>query len=157
MGFQFKMKKILEYKEGILDDEKKELARRNKLLQEAEARLQYLKQMVVKLQGELKEMYIGQIGPERLTKIEMYRQHIKDIRERQIPQQQIVIQQRQIEVEEQKENLRIAHMEVKKFEKLKERQLEEFKAEEASEERKNIDQIAGIMSARKIIMEQQNH
>lgn len=61
MGFKFKMQKILDHKIDILDDEKKELARRNKLLQEAINRLEELKQMIVNLQGELRSMYVGQI------------------------------------------------------------------------------------------------
>lgn len=153
MGFKFKLQKILEYREGILDDEKKELARRNKLLQEAIARLEQLKQMVIQLQNELRQMYVGHIGPERLTQIEMYRDHIKDIRERQIPQQQIVIQQRQLEVEEQKEVLRLANIEVKKFAKLKERKKEAYKEEAMLKEQKEIDGIAGIAAARKILLQ----
>ena len=152
MGFKFKMQKILEHREGILDDEKKEMARRNKLLQEAMARLEYLKQMIIQLQGELRQMYIGHIDQKKIANIELYREHIKDIKERQIPQQQIVIQQRQIEVEEQKEAVRLAHMEVKKFEKLKERQAAEYKAEEKSKEMKETDSVAGIAAARKIIV-----
>lgn len=154
MGFKFKMQRILDHRIDILDDEKKELARRNKLLQEAINRLEELKQMIVNLQGELRTMYVGQISQKTLSQIELYRAHIKDIRERQIPQQQIVIQQRQLEVEEQKEILRLAHMEVKKFEKLKEKQLEEYKAEEKAEETKTTDEIAGIKAARKIIMKE---
>jgi len=152
VGFRFKLQKILEYKEGLLDDEKKELARRNKLLQEAMAKLEWLKQRVVQLQGELRQMYTGNITQERLTQIEMYRDHIKDIRERQIPQQQIVIQQRQLEVEEQKEVVRLAHIEVKKFEKLKERQALEHKTESLLKEQKEADGIAGIAAARKLII-----
>ena len=152
MGFKFKLQKILEYKDGLLDDEKKELARRNKLLQEAMAKLEWLKHRVVELQGELRQMYMGNITQERLTQIEMYRDHIKDIRERQIPQQQIVIQQRQLEVEEQKEVVRLAHIEVKKFEKLKERQAAEHKAEMALKDQKEADGIAGIAAARKLLI-----
>jgi flagellar FliJ protein len=152
LGFKFNLQKILDFRIDALDDEKKELSKRNMLLREAEQRLEYLKQQVVQFEQELRQMYIGQISQERLTKIEMFRQHIKDIRERQIPQQQIVIQQRQLEVQEQKEKVRVAHMEVKKFEKLKEKKSDEYKEEEKLEEMKNIDQIAGIMMARKMIM-----
>ena len=154
MGFKYKLQRILDRRIDILDDEKKELARRNKLLQEAIARLEELKQMIITLQGELRQMSIGQIGQKALAQMELYRSHIKDIRERQIPQQQIVIQQRQLEVEEQQEVVRVAHMEVKKFEKLKERQAEEYKAEEKAKETKETDQIAGIKAARKIIMKE---
>jgi flagellar export protein FliJ len=57
-------------------------------------------------------------------------------------------------VEEQKEILRLANMEVKKFEKLKEKQLEEHKEEVKAKEIKETDEIAGIKSARKIIMKE---
>lgn len=146
-GFKFKLERIMNLKIEEEEEEKKKLVAIRKKLKEAQDHLQYLKDFCIQMEAQLREKQKGTV---KIHEIQLLHNHIRKVKEQDIPQQMILIQQIQIEEQEQFNKYMEARIEVKKFEKLKEKARKEYEEKELQEEAKLIDEIATIAAARKM-------
>lgn len=135
--FIFSMQNLLEIKEKLEDQEKNNYSQANLRLQEAEEKRQALQNRQQAAEQELKELMMSSL-------------HVLEIREKEeaveilkmyVRQQEIVVRQREQELEEARIRLSEAMKERKTFEKLREKAFEEFVAEENKKEQKEVDEL----------------
>lgn len=135
--FIFSMQNLLEIKEKLEDQEKNNYSQANLRLQEAEEKRQALQKRQQAAEQELKELMMSSL-------------HVLEIREKEeaveilkmyVRQQEIVVRQREQELEEARIRLSEAMKERKTFEKLREKAFEEFVAEENKKEQKEVDEL----------------
>lgn len=137
--FKFRLQSVLEFKEKIEEDEKRELARLKEIQKREEEHLNYLKSL--KVHRSLELMQKSAQGILNVEELQRYHLHIEKLKE-DIAQQEIKLQQIAMEVEQQRLKLLEATKEKKTYEKLKEKHYEEFLKEVEDEERKLIDELA---------------
>ena len=135
--FIFSMQNLLTMKEKLEEQAKNEFSQANMRLLEAEDELDRLNDRQQKAEFELREEVAG------LTDVRKIRQKedALEILKMYVRQQQMVVRQREIEVENARLKLQDAMKERKTFEKLREKAFEEFVAEENKKEQKEVDEL----------------
>lgn len=135
--FVFSMQNILNMKEKLEDQEKNNFAQANLRLQEAVAEQEELEQRLAeakkKLQKEVSDALDVRTIRSREDAVEILRMYVR--------QQILVVKQREKEVDVAREHLNEAMKERKTFEKLREKALEAFLAEENLREQKEVDEL----------------
>lgn len=135
--FVFSMQNILNMKEKLEDQEKNNFAQANLRLQEAVAEQEELEQRLAeakkKLQQEVSDALDVRTIRSREDAVEILRMYVR--------QQILVVKQREKEVDVAGEHLNEAMKERKTFEKLREKALEAFLAEENLREQKEVDEL----------------
>ena len=135
--FIFSMQNLLTMKEKLEEQAKNEFSQANMRLLEAEEELERLNDRQQKAEFELREEVAG------LTDVRKIRQKEDaiEILKMYVRQQQLVVRQREIEVENARLKLQDAMKERKTFEKLREKAFEELVAEENKKEQKEVDEL----------------
>ena len=138
--FRYRMQNILDVKEKMESQARNEFAIANAKLAEEEEKLAGLEARKLSYEDELRALYSADL---ELLKINETQDAIDNLKER------IVIQKGNVKqaahnVDLAREKLTIAMQERKTHEKLKERQFEEFKQEEAAKESKEIDELVSF-------------
>lgn len=135
--FVFSMQNILNMKEKLEDQEKNNFAQANLRLQEAVAEQEELEQRLAeakkKLQQEVSDALDVRTIRSREDAVEILRMYVR--------QQILAVKQREKEVDVAREHLNEAMKERKTFEKLREKALEAFLAEENLREQKEVDEL----------------
>ena len=136
MGYNFRLEKVLNYKETIEDFKRTEFGEVNQKLNKAEQILldynNYKESLIKDKNNSTIKTNIGNL--------KLFNNYLKDISVNIETQEQIVYETKE-ELEKVKEELLIAMQEKKSFEKLKEKDYEEFLDESKKKEDKIIDEI----------------
>lgn len=136
MGYNFRLEKVLNYKETIEDFKRTEFGEVNQKLNKAEQILldynNYKESLIKDKNNSTIKTNIGNL--------KLFNNYLKDISVNIEIQEQIVYETKE-ELEKVKEELLIAMQEKKSFEKLKEKDYEEFLDESKKKEDKIIDEI----------------
>lgn len=138
--FRYRMQNILDVKEKMESQARNEFAIANAKLAEEEEKLARLESRKLSYENELRALYSANL---ELLKINETQDAIDNLKERIIIQEGNV-KQAAHNVDLAREKLTIAMQERKTHEKLKERQFEEFKQEEAAKESKEIDELVSF-------------
>ncbi len=136
MGYNFKLEKVLNYKENIENFKKAEYGNMNQKLISAEERLEKFYSYKNKLITEKNE----NIKNINIANLKLYNNYLQDISTNIENQKHIIIEVKN-ELEKAKEELLVAMQERKSFEKLKENDYNEFITESKKNEDKIIDEI----------------
>lgn len=144
--FKFKLENILKLKQKKEDEEKERLARLFRKLEEEEEKLRNLQKEKTDSVTYIKSKKSS--GSLDIDELKMYQLHLEKLEEK-IENQKFYIEQTKKEVEKQRQILIEAAQERKTYEKLKEKQQEEFNKAFELEERKFIDEIATMRYTRK--------
>ena len=135
--FVFSMQNILNMKEKLEDQAKNNFAQANLHLQEAIAEQEALEQRLAeakkKLQQDISDALDIRSIRNQEDAVEIFRMYVR--------QQILVVKQREKEVDVAREHLNEAMKERKTFEKLREKALEAFLAEENIREQKEVDEL----------------
>lgn len=135
--FVFSMQNILNMKEKLEDQAKNNFAQANLRLQEAIAEQESLEQRLAeakkKLQQDISDALDIRSIRNQEDAVEIFRMYVR--------QQILVVKQREKEVDVAREHLNEAMKERKTFEKLREKALEAFLAEENIREQKEVDEL----------------
>ncbi len=138
--FRYRMQNILDVKEKMESQARNEFAIANAKLAEEEEKLAGLEARKLSYEDELRALYSANL---ELLKINETQDAIDNLKER-IVVQKGNVKQAAHNVDLAREKLTIAMQERKTHEKLKERQFEEFKQEEAAKESKEIDELVSF-------------
>ena len=135
--FVFSMQNILNMKEKLEDQEKNNFAQANLRLQEAVAEQEELEQRLAEAKKKLQQEVSGALDVRTIRS----REDAVEILRMYVRQQILVVKQREKEVDVAREHLNEAMKERKTFEKLREKALEAFLAEENLREQKEVDEL----------------
>lgn len=145
--FVFSMQNLLDMKEKIEEQEKNNYSRANMRLQEAEEKLSLLQNRQRDAQNQLAEVMVSALD---ILKIRQKENDV-EILKMYVLQQEVVVRQRGRELDEARERLNEAMKERKTFEKLREKALEEFVAEENRKEQKEVDELVSYRYGTKAV------
>lgn len=145
--FVFSMQNLLDMKEKIEEQEKNNYSRANMRLQEAEEKLSLLQNRQRDAQKQLAEVMVSALD---ILKIRQKENDV-EILKMYVLQQEVVVRQRGRELDEARERLNEAMKERKTFEKLREKALEEFVAEENRKEQKEVDELVSYRYGTKAV------
>lgn len=135
--FRFSMQNILNMKEKLEEQEKNNFAQANRRLLEAQEELEKLKRRFLQKELELRETVYQLMDVQEVRTQE----NAVEIVKMYVRQQQLVVVQREKEVEVARQRLQEAMKERKTFEKLREKAFEAFVAEENRREQKEVDEL----------------
>lgn len=142
MAYNFKLEKVLNYKENIENVKKGEYGEVSNKLKQAENKLmkyQNNKQIIISEKNNMK-------SNTSIGNLKMYNDYLKVISD-DIKKQEKQISQINIELTQSKEELMEAMQEKKTLEKLKEKSYDEFIKESNKEEEKLIDALNSFKSS----------
>lgn len=145
--FVFSMQNLLDMKEKIEEQEKNNYSRANMRLQEAEEKLSLLQNRQRDAQNQLAEVMVSALD---ILKIRQKENDV-EILKMYVLQQEVVVRQRGRELDEARERLNEAMKERKTFEKLREKAMEEFVAEENRKEQKEVDELVSYRYGTKAV------
>lgn len=136
MGYNFRLEKVLNYKETIEDFKKTEFGEVHQKLNKEESILldynMYKKTLLRDKNQSTRKTNIGNL--------KLFNNYLEDI-SKNIETQEQIVDDTKTELEKVKEELMIAMQEKKSFEKLKEKNYEEYLDESKKKEEKIIDEI----------------
>lgn len=135
--FIFSMQNLLEIKEKLETQEKNNYSRANLRLREAEEKRQALQNRQQEAEQELKDTMLSLLNVLEIRQ----KEEAIEILKMYVRQQEIVVKQREQELEEARIRLSEAIKERKTFEKLREKAFAEFVAEENKKEQKEVDEL----------------
>lgn len=135
--FVFSMQNLLNMKEKLEEQEKNNYSRANMLYQEALDELEQIKARRQREEESLKQCLKETIDVREIRR----REEAVEIVKLYIKQQQLVVMQREQEVQEAREKLAEAMKERKTFEKLREKAFQAFMEEENKKEQKEVDEL----------------
>ncbi|MBQ7582084.1 MAG: flagellar export protein FliJ [Lachnospiraceae bacterium] len=138
--FRYRMQNILDVKEKLESQAKNEFAIANAHLAEEEEKLNLLRARKASYEDELRHLYEKALD---VVEINRTQEAIDNLKERILLQMENV-KQAQHNVDLARAKLTEAMQERKTHDKLKERQFEEFLAEEAAKESKEIDELVSF-------------
>lgn len=135
-SYNFRLEKLLNYKETIEGFKKTEYGQVHQRLNEEEGRLLdynlYKENLLKDKEGLIRKTNIGNL--------KLFNNYLKDI-SKNIENQEQLVEETKEELEKVKKELLIARQEKKSFEKLKEKDYEEYLEESKKKEEKIIDEI----------------
>lgn len=136
MGYNFRLEKVLNYKETVEGFKKTEYGEVNQKLTKEESILldynMYKESLLKDKDQSTRKTSIGNL--------KLFNNYLTDI-SKNIETQEQIVDDTKVELEKVKEELMIAMQEKKSFEKLKEKDYEEFIDESKKKEEKIIDEI----------------
>ena len=136
MGYNFRLEKVLNYKETIEDFKKAEYGEIHQKLNKEESILldynMYKEALIKDKNQSTRKTNVGNL--------KLFNDYLKDI-SKNIETQEQIVDDTKTELEKVKEELMIAMQEKKSFEKLKEKDYENFLDESRKNEEKIIDEI----------------
>lgn len=135
--FIFSMQNLLNMKEKLEDQAKNNYSQANMRLMEAQEELERLKRRKQDAEDRLREQMMAILDIEEIRR----REDAVEIIKMYVNQQQLVVIQREKEVEVARNHLNEAMKERKTFEKLREKAFEEFLIEENIKEQKEVDEL----------------
>lgn len=138
MAYKFNMQQILQYRQGLEDREKEELARRNRLLEEAARKLENLQEEEERTFNTWREQSSGEIDIFHLHTTSQYMQSLTG----KIKNQAREKTECNRRVSEQRENVRKRWQECRIMEILKEKSFQEYQAEEKKTDRRINDDLS---------------
>lgn len=138
--FIFSMQNLLDMKEKLEEQAKNNYSQANLRLMEAEEELHRLENRLEEAQ-ELLRMEMSDALNVRMIR---NRENAVEILKTYVWQQQMVVIQRQRDVDIARQRLNEAMKERKTYEKLRERAFEEFKLEENRKEQKEVDELVSF-------------
>lgn len=144
-GFTFRLQNVLDYRTGLVDRARQELAALQARLNEQEAvlhRLERAERDAIRQQCMMQTS--GTLNLPEITRLLEYAEVLAG----QIVQQRVVIAQCQAEVDAQQARMIALAKDAKALEKLRERQLEEYQQEDAHRERAETSEIASTRHQR---------
>lgn len=136
VGYNFKLEKVLNYKESIENEKKGEYGEVNTKLKRAENKLMKYnnsKELLISKKNDMSENT-------SIRDLKMYSEYLKNI-SIDIKNQENIVSQINLELQEAKEELMKAMQEKKTLEKLKEKGYDEFVKESNKDEEKIIDEL----------------
>ncbi len=135
--FIFSMQNLLDMKEKLEEQEKNNYSRANLRLLEAEEEWEMLKGRQRAAEEELREEMEAVLDLEKIRE----RKEAVEILKMYVRQQELVVRQREKEVEVARRRLNEAMIERKTFEKLREKAYAAFLEEENQKEQKEVDEL----------------
>lgn len=143
--FVYRMQNILNVKEKLETQAKNEFAIASRNLQIEEEKLEKLYLRMESYEAELKSLTEGNLDLKRIKEtedaIEVMKYHIRV--------QKVNVRKAEMELEAARIKLQEAMQERKTHDKLKEKQFDEFLAEEAKNENKEIDELVSYRHGQK--------
>lgn len=137
--FKFKLQSILEHKKKVEEEEQRVLARLKEIQRKEQEKMELLKMTkVTEMEALVEKSAQGFLN---VSEIQMYHVHLKRL-DREIADQEMVLQRMAAEVEDQRQRLIQASQDKKTYEKLKEKHKTSFESAIEEEERKFIDELA---------------
>lgn len=143
--FVYRMQGILNVKEKMESQAKNEFAIANAHLNEEVEKLDILVLRKEGYERDLERLYKDILDVNEISKTQNAIENIKY----QIRLQQIAVRDAELKVEKAREKLTDAMLERKTHDKLKEKQFEEFLAQEAANESKEIDELVSYRYGQK--------
>jgi flagellar export protein FliJ len=144
-GFTFRLQNVLDYRTGLVDRARQELATLQARLNDEQARLlsfERAERQAIRQQGIMQTN--GTLDLPEITRLLEYSEVLAD----QIIQQRDVIAQCQRDVDAYQARMIALAKDAKALEKLKERQLEEYQQEDTRRERAETSEIASTRHQR---------
>lgn len=135
--FRYRMQNILNVKTKLETQARNEFAEANMVLRAEEEKLEELVKRRADYEKNLKELYDGPLNVREINDTSQAIETIKYMEKVQM----VAIKNAELQVEKKREAMSEAVKDVKMHEKLKEKQFEEFRAEEAAKESKEIDEL----------------
>ena len=135
--FQYNLQSVLEYKQRVLDDLKEQYALRMKFVEEKKQEIADLRAKANALNMEFDE--VKQQGAV-IEKFLMYSSMIDNL-DKQVEVEKETLKILQANADKKKEEVIAANIDVNKFEKLKEKKQEIFKAQEQKDQEAFIDEF----------------
>ncbi|SFG25125.1 flagellar export protein FliJ [Oribacterium sp. WCC10] len=135
--FQYNLQSVLEYKQQVLDDLKEQYALRMKYVEEKKLEIEKLRAKARALTVEFDE--IKQQGA-AIEKFLMYSSMIDNL-DKQVEVEKETLKILQANADKKKEEVIAANIDVNKFEKLKEKKQEIYKAQEQKDREAFIDEF----------------
>ena len=135
--FQYNLQSVLEYKQRVLDDLKEQYALRMKFVEEKKQEIADLREKANALNMEFDE--VKQQGAV-IEKFLMYSSMIDNL-DKQVEVEKETLKILQANADKKKEEVIAANIDVNKFEKLKEKKQEIFKAQEQKDQEAFIDEF----------------
>lgn len=135
--FIFSMQNLLDMKEKLEEQEKNNYSQANRRLLEAEEELHLLKNRLLEAQERLRAEIESELNVYNIRS----RENAVEIIKMYVRSQELVVMQRQKELEIARQRLNEAMKERKTYEKLRDRAFEEFKIEENRKEQKEVDEL----------------
>lgn len=141
MRYNFRLEKVLNYKEKVEDIKKAEHMKANSVLRQEETKLVEYKNYKYKLVEEKD----SSTSKKNINQMILFNNYLNTVNKG-IESQKEVVFKSQVEVDKTKEELIFAMQEKKGFEKLKEKDFNEFLIEEKKKEDKIMDEIVTFKS-----------
>ncbi len=135
--FQYNLQSVLEYKQSVLDDLKEQYALRMKFVEEKKQQIAALRAKADSLNQEFDG--IKQQGA-AIEKFLMYANMIDNL-DKQVEVEKEALKILQANADKKKEEVIAANIDVNKFEKLKEKKQEVYKAQEQKDNEAFIDEF----------------
>lgn len=144
-GFTFRLQNVLDYRTGLVDRARQELAACQARLNEAEAQLHALERAERQaIRQQFLMQTTGTLDLPEITRVLEY----TEVLARRIVQQRGVIAQCQREVDAQQARMIALAKDAKALEKLRERQMEEYQQEDNRREQAETSEIASVRHQR---------
>ncbi len=135
--FQYNLQSVLEYKQRILDDLKEQYAVRMKFVDEKKLEIENLRKKANDLTVEFDEIKKSGAAIEKFL---MYSSMIDNL-DKQVELEKETLKILQANADKKKEEVIAANIDVNKFEKLKEKKAEAYKAMEQKDQEAFIDEF----------------
>lgn len=135
--FRYRMQNILNVKTKLETQARNEFAEANMVLRAEEDKLEELVKRRADYEESLKRLYEGPLNVREINDTSQAIETIKYMEKVQM----VAIKNAELQVEKKREAMSEAVKDVKMHEKLKEKQFDEFRAEEAAKESKEIDEL----------------
>lgn len=123
--FEFRLEKILSYKEQLLENETAKLTILNEKLQKANKRLNSLEEQLADCRKQLEESMTGNVSPVKCGLYSRYAEHLKDL----VEIQKAEVKNITAQVNAQIEIIKELKLDSKSLETLKDAQYEEYQKE----------------------------
>ena len=135
--FQYNLQSVLEYKQQVLDDLKEQYALRMKFVEEKKLEIEKLREKAHALTVEFDDIKHKGAAIEKFL---MYSSMIDNI-DKQIEIEKETLKILQANADKKKEEVIVANIDVNKFEKLKEKKQELYRAQEQKDQEAFIDEF----------------
>ena len=144
MSFTFRLARVLRHRQRLVDARARDLAKAEQLLAAARDELATTAAEIAALQGEALRRRAVRVDPYRQAHEQQWLQWLQDRRD----QQAAAVAAAEAAVGQAHIRLVAAHRAQKVLENLRERQYQQWLADQARAERKHLDEVAGVRADR---------
>lgn len=141
--FKFRLQTLLNLKEQLEKNAKNELGAAIKKLEEEKSRLRQIDNEIDLCSAEFRDACKGSIVPEKIKEIKRYLEYLDKKRKNQV----LAVKREQENVDKIREKLVEIMKERKVLENLKDKDFQEFLAEEDKKERQLVDELVSYKEA----------